>query len=179
MRLPRPIRRLLRLVVAVCLLLALPSCSLKPPAFLFAPSSEKQQEEKLQKQIMSTINTRDIAKIKALFSKDARAHIVDLDNKLAKFLAFYQGEYVSSIYVNAPEDYNGDGSHQKMYDYFIMVKTDQEDYVIECEYIVSNRKSSEKIGAFRLDIIKSANAPASVSWHSIAHNTPDVQCHDQ
>jgi hypothetical protein len=150
----------------------------KPPSFIHVPSSEKKQEDKVEKLILNTINSRNITKINALFSKNARSQINDLDNKIAKFLEFYQGEYVSSVYANAIMDHYDNGNDENMFDFLITVTTDKEIYVIDCKYIISNPKIPENIGVYRMEIIKSANAESSVSWHDVSDKVPDVKCHD-
>ena len=86
------------ILIIFIMVLELTSYSSPMPPFMYSPPNEEQQVEKQEKLVIDTINTRDISKVKGLFSKNALAKIDDIDGKLKEFLIFTQGNYVSSKY---------------------------------------------------------------------------------
>jgi len=168
---------LCKLILILAMALGLTSCSLPIQLpFMYSPPNEKQQIEQQEKLVLDTINTRDISKIKGLFSKNALPKIDDIDGKLKEFLDFYSGEYVSSTYSCPIGDKFENGNHKKSFYLGIAIKTDKDSYTITCTDVVSNPKNPDDVGICQLEIIHEAEANSSSAWHSSSNDDPEVKC---
>ncbi|WP_035301685.1 DUF5104 domain-containing protein [Clostridium sp. DL-VIII] len=126
--------------------------------------------------MLDTINTRDISKIKGLFSKNALGKIDNIDGKLKEFLDFYSGEYVSSKYSCSIGDKFENGDHEKSFYFSIAIMNDKDTYVIACTDVVSSEKNPNDIGICRLAIIRKEDANSASAWHSGSDDIFEIKC---
>ena len=169
---------LCKLILILAMALGLTSCSLPIQLpFMYSPPNEKQQIEQQEKLVLDTINTKDISKIKGLFSKSALAKIDNIDGKLKEFLDFYSGSYVSSTYSCPVGDTYENGNHKKSFYLIITIATDKDSYVIGCTDVVSSPKSPDDVGICQLKIIRDAEVETSGAWHhNGSKDVPEVKC---
>jgi len=176
-KLKRKISVLCKFMLIMIMALGLTSCSLPIQLpFMYSPPNEKQQVEQQEKLVLDTINTKDISKIKGLFSKSALAKIDDIDGKFKEFLDFYSGEYVSSKYSCPIGDNFENGDHTKSFYFSIAITTDKDIYVIACTDTISSSKNPDEVGISRLAIIRKEDANSSTAWHSGSNDVPEVKC---
>jgi hypothetical protein len=154
-------------MVIVTIILGLTSCSpLVQLPFMYSPPNEEQQIAKQEKLVLDTINTRDISKVKSLFSKNSISKINDIDGKLKEFLDFYSGKYVSSKYSSSIGDLYENGNHKKSFYLLITIVTDKGSYMIACTDVVSSPKNPDDVGICQLEIIHEADVDSSSAWHN-------------
>lgn len=112
----------------------------------------------MRDEIIKALDNQDADAIKSLFSNDTIAQVVDIDEKITEYVAFYKGTFISYNSKSGSES----GMMGDYFNHWYEITTDEDEYVIYFEFTSrdeafekENRKVvSDKIGLHAIVILK-------------------------